>query len=76
MSISQIKNAISLGLLIVLTLSFDFLYGGNLLQGNVKIHELRCEYAINPLGIDTKNPKFSWILESVERGQMQSAYQV
>lgn len=76
MSISQIKNAISLGLLIVLTLSSDFLYGANLLRGNVKIHELRCEYAINPLGIDTKTPKFSWILESVERGQMQSAYQV
>lgn len=72
----QIKRSISFELLIVLTLSFDLLYGGNLMQANIKLHELRCEYAINPLGIDVRTPKFSWILESLERGQMQGAYQI
>ena len=43
---------------------------------SVKIKELRCEYAIKPLGIDTQTPRFSWVLESAERGQMQSAYHV
>jgi len=38
--------------------------------------ELKCEYAVNPLGIDTPQPRFSWILESSQRGQMQTAYQI
>ena len=38
--------------------------------------ELKCEYAINPLGIDTSAPRFGWILKSATRGQAQSAYQI
>ncbi|MCK4782991.1 MAG: family 78 glycoside hydrolase catalytic domain, partial [Desulfobacteraceae bacterium] len=38
--------------------------------------ELRCEYAINPLGLDVRKPRFSWILKSEKRGQMQSAYRI
>jgi alpha-L-rhamnosidase len=37
---------------------------------------LRCEYLINPLGIDVIKPRLSWILESQERGQKQTAYQI
>lgn len=37
---------------------------------------LRCEYLVNPVGIDVKQPRFSWVLEHTERGQKQSAYQV
>ena len=37
---------------------------------------LRCEYRLNPLGIDVPRPRLSWILESNRRGQMQTAYQV
>jgi alpha-L-rhamnosidase len=37
---------------------------------------LRCEYRINPLGIDVAQPRLSWILQSSERGQNQTAYQV
>ncbi len=37
---------------------------------------LRCEYRINPLGIDTPQPRLSWVLESGERGQKQTAYRV
>jgi alpha-L-rhamnosidase len=44
--------------------------------GGITIRELRCEYAKNPLGIDTPQPRFSWILESNQRAQMQSAYHV
>ena len=37
---------------------------------------LRCEYRVNPLGIDVVKPRLSWILESEQRAQVQSAYQV
>ncbi|MHC4286640.1 MAG: glycoside hydrolase family 78 protein [Planctomycetota bacterium] len=44
--------------------------------GGIIVRELRCEYAKNPLGIETPRPRFSWILESNQRAQMQSAYHV
>lgn len=37
---------------------------------------LKTEYAETPLGIDTPNPRLSWLLESEEDGQVQTAYQV
>lgn len=37
---------------------------------------LRCEYRVNPLGIDTVEPRLSWILESKQRAWAQSAYQI
>lgn len=37
---------------------------------------LRCEYRVDPLGIDVLNPRLSWILKSNERGQRQTAWQV
>jgi alpha-L-rhamnosidase len=42
----------------------------------VAITNLKCDYLINPLGIDKPNPRLSWKLESDQRGQKQSAYQV
>ena len=41
--------------------------------------DLRCEGLVNPLGIDTVQPRLSWRLESVkpnDRGQRQTAYQI
>ena len=38
--------------------------------------ELRCEYRVNPLGIDVPRPRLSWIVTSAERGQRQTGYQV
>ncbi|HXT12163.1 MAG TPA: family 78 glycoside hydrolase catalytic domain [Candidatus Angelobacter sp.] len=37
---------------------------------------LRCEYAVNPLGVDVPNPRLFWIDESAARGQRQTAYQI
>lgn len=37
---------------------------------------LRCEYRTDPLGIDILAPRLSWVLESKQRGQKQTAYQV
>ncbi len=42
----------------------------------LRVGQLRCEYLENPLGIDVARPQLSWILESSERGQKQTAYQI
>ena len=42
----------------------------------LKVEGLKCEYRVNPLGLDTPQPRLSWLLESAERGQRQTAYQV
>jgi alpha-L-rhamnosidase len=36
----------------------------------------RCEYAVNPVGVETARPQLSWELESREHNQRQSAYQI
>jgi len=38
--------------------------------------DLRCEYLQDPMGIDPLQPRLSWVLESPERGQKQTAYRV
>lgn len=41
--------------------------------------DLRCEYAVDPLGIDAQPPRLSWRVEAVDpaaRGLLQSAWQV
>jgi alpha-L-rhamnosidase len=40
------------------------------------VGELRCEYALDPVGIDTLQPRLSWTLNDDRRDQGQSAYQV
>ena len=37
---------------------------------------MRCEYRVNPAGIDEAQPRLSWRVESLERGQKQTAYQI
>jgi alpha-L-rhamnosidase len=39
-------------------------------------HELRVESKVEPLGLDTQTPRFSWELDDARRGAQQSAYQV
>jgi alpha-L-rhamnosidase len=40
------------------------------------VGELRCEHLENPQGIDTAQPRLSWLLQSGARDVTQSAYQV
>ena len=37
---------------------------------------LRCEYLVDPLGIGEPAPRLSWVVESGERGQRQTAYRL
>jgi alpha-L-rhamnosidase len=42
----------------------------------VSLTYLRCEYEVDPLGIDVRQPRLSWQLTADGRGVMQAAYQV
>ncbi len=46
------------------------------LSAATTIDHLRCEYATDPVGIDTLQPRLSWVLRSDERSQRQTAYQI
>jgi hypothetical protein len=63
------KNSLSVILLAVFTLAFSA-------TAALIPTDLRCEYVVNPLGVDSPNPRLFWELESKERGQMQTAYQI
>lgn len=56
---------------ILLLLSILFL-----LPANAAIKKLQVEYLTNPIGLDVKTPRFSWQLQSEERGVKQIAYQI
>jgi len=42
----------------------------------VSVSQLRCEYKVDPLGIDVRQPRLSWQLNADGRGVVQAAYQV
>jgi len=49
---------------------------GDLPGGRIAPADLRCEYRLDPLGIDTERPRLNWALESEARGEVQSAYRI
>ncbi|MES2439461.1 MAG: family 78 glycoside hydrolase catalytic domain [Verrucomicrobiota bacterium] len=59
-----------------LCISVLFLAAGPLSSAAVSVDHLRCEYLQNPMGIDRTTPRLSWVVESVERGERQTAWQV
>jgi len=40
---------------------------------SITLHDTRCEYADNPVGIDDPKPRFTWTLDADRRGVMQQA---
>jgi alpha-L-rhamnosidase len=74
----MIRRNYSVLLTISLALSVSVLAGRG---AGLKLEGLKCEYRVNPLGLDTPQPRLSWLLESrgqrtEDRGQKQTAYQV
>jgi alpha-L-rhamnosidase len=43
---------------------------------NIEVFDLKTENLINPLGLECKQPRFSWKLQSCERGVIQDAYRI
>ena len=46
------------------------------LDATVTCDQLRSEYLTNPMGLDVPQPRLSWVVDSAERGERQTAYQV
>lgn len=51
-------------------------FAGQSVWAQVKLFSLKCEMLSNPLGIDTKQPRLSWQLESQKRRTIQTAYRL
>src|SRR5438067_8691472 len=43
---------------------------------SIQVVDLRCEYKVNPLGIDSPAPRLSWRLEGTGRSIAQTTYQI
>ena len=67
--LSNLTRGLSLGLFLLAT-------AGLAGAAPLKVTELRCEYRVNPMGIDEAQPRLSWQLASAERGQVQTACQI
>ncbi|MFV0366408.1 MAG: family 78 glycoside hydrolase catalytic domain [Mangrovibacterium sp.] len=63
---------------LLLLVFFAFLFGGNVHAERINTFHLTCEQRSNPVGIDVKNPRLSWQIESEKgaRAVYQEAYQV
>lgn len=46
------------------------------LNAQVTVSNLRCEMLLNPQGIDVKQPRLSWQLQSNQRNVVQTSYQI
>jgi alpha-L-rhamnosidase len=45
-------------------------------QSVLEVKKLRCEYKVDPMGIDVKKPRLSWQLSSTEKNVLQTSYEV
>ena len=43
---------------------------------SLHVTDLKCEYAVDPMGVDVASPRLSWQVASNENGQRQTAWQV
>ena len=46
------------------------------IQSNAQPTSLKCEYLINPIGVDNANPRLHWQMNDSRAGALQTAYQV
>ena len=66
--IHQVVNFILLTLLLAGSISTVFAFG--------QAERLRCEYRVNPMGVDAPAPRLSWIMVSTDRGARQTSYRI
>jgi alpha-L-rhamnosidase len=45
-------------------------------DASTSLARLKCEYLVNPLGIDTSKPRFSWEINDSRRGLRQTAFRI
>lgn len=55
---------------------FALLISLQVFSQHLQVADVRCEYKVNPLGVDIENPRLSWKINSSERNITQSAYRI
>jgi alpha-L-rhamnosidase len=65
-------------LLIFISLVFLFSFTGckDTANRTIVVSNLTCEYLSNPIGIDSKNPRFGWQIDSKQKNKSQTAFQL
>ena len=58
----------------ILTLLGVFL--ATVCTAELSVKNLRCEYLVNPLGLDAASPRLSWIVTADRRAEKQTAYRI
>jgi len=53
-----------------------FLFQGTIAFSQLSVEQLFVENRGNPIGLDTDQPRFTWVMSSAERDKKQSAYQI
>ncbi len=46
------------------------------MKRQIKVKDIKCEYSVNPVGIDVVKPRLSWVIESDKRNQKQTTYRI
>src|ERR1043165_1636703 len=69
---ARMKSSSKAWMILLLGLSFV----SSASSSGLHLEHLRCEYLENPLGIDAAHPHLSWVLQSEERGQKQTSYEI
>ncbi|MGO8791482.1 MAG: family 78 glycoside hydrolase catalytic domain [Terriglobia bacterium] len=64
----RVVNRLLLALVLAATISAAL--------ASTQTERLRCEYRVNPMGVDVPSPRLSWIMVSADRGARQTAYRV
>ena len=59
--------------LFLLFVAYNFILSS---YAQTTVQNLLCENRLDPIGLDTKQPRFSWQLASPKRGTMQTAYEI
>lgn len=70
------KNVLRSIVFVLSILAFSSCFGP---ESSIEVDKLRCEYLENPLGLQEKTPRFSWMLTAVDPdkfGQAQTAYRI
>jgi alpha-L-rhamnosidase len=64
------------GFLFLALISLGIVQSVSAAESPAKADQLRCEYRVDPLGIDVTQPRLCWQMKDARRGAKQTAYQV
>jgi len=65
-------SGMGMGLVLVVLLGSSAVWAGD----DLRVYACRCEYKVDPIGIDVSRPRLSWKIETPRKAVTQSAYQI